>query len=75
MEMIKDEISFIAKTYADRPHFSLQVADENFGILKRDLEISKHIKMVSDEIDDKIDYKIVLNILPLIENIQDTIKK
>ena len=49
MDMIKEEIDFISKKYADKPHFALQVADENFGILKRDLEISKYIRKVSDE--------------------------
>jgi len=50
MDQIKEEINFISKTYIDRPHFALQVADENFGLLKRDLEIAKHFKKVSDEI-------------------------
>ena len=49
LDMVKEEISFISKVYADRPHFTLQVADENFGILKRDLEIAKHIRKCSDE--------------------------
>jgi len=49
MDMIKEEISYIADVYADRPHFALQVTDENFGILKRDLEIAEHIRKVSDE--------------------------
>ena len=49
MDQIKEEITFISKTYVDRPHYALQVADENFGLLKRDLEIAEHFKKVSDE--------------------------
>ncbi len=50
MDMVKEEITFIAKSYVDRPHFMLDVADENFGILKRDAEIAQHIRKCSDEI-------------------------
>jgi len=49
IEMIKEEISFISKTFADRPHLALQVADENFGILARDVEIAQHIRECSDQ--------------------------
>jgi len=48
-DMIKEEIAYISKAYADRPHFTLQVADENLGILKRDLETAKHIRKCSEE--------------------------
>ena len=49
LAMIKEELLFISKAYADRPHFALQVADENFGIFKRDAEIAEHIRKCSDE--------------------------
>ena len=49
LDMVKEEISYISKVYADRPHFALQVADENFGLLKRDVEIAKHIRKCSEE--------------------------
>ena len=44
LEQVKDELHYISKKYADRPHHTLYVADENFGILKRDVEIAKIIK-------------------------------
>jgi hypothetical protein len=47
--MIKEEISLISRTFVDRPHLALQIADENFGILTRDVEIAQHIRECSDE--------------------------
>ena len=49
MDMVKDEIKFISKKFSDRPHFTLQVADENFGVFKRDAEIAAHIRECSDK--------------------------
>lgn len=43
VEQIKEEITFIAKAFVDRPHFTFRLSDENFGILKRDVEIAEHI--------------------------------
>ncbi len=44
IEQVRDEINYVAKKFADRPHHMLYLADENFGILKRDVEIAKIIK-------------------------------
>ena len=49
IEMIKEEIYFISKIFSDRPHFTLQVSDENFGLLKRDVEIAKYVRKCADE--------------------------
>ena len=38
------KLHFISKKYSDRPHHYLDITDENFGILKRDVEIAKIIK-------------------------------
>ena len=38
-----EELKFISKKFADRPHHLLRIADENFGILKRDIEIAEEI--------------------------------
>ena len=48
-EQVKEEINYVAKKYADRPHHMLYLADENFGILKRDVEIAKVIKNANKE--------------------------
>ena len=50
MEMVKDELNYIAKKYRDRPHHTLFLVDFNFGILKRDVEIAEHIKKCKDDI-------------------------
>ena len=34
----------LCKKYADRPHMTMFLADENFGILKRDEEVAEMIK-------------------------------
>jgi radical SAM superfamily enzyme YgiQ (UPF0313 family) len=44
IEQVKEEITFLAKTYSDRSYFTLFIADENFGIFPRDSEIAAHIK-------------------------------
>jgi radical SAM superfamily enzyme YgiQ (UPF0313 family) len=43
IEQVKEELRFICKRYSDRPHFMLTISDENFGILKRDVEIADYI--------------------------------
>ena len=43
LEVVKDELVYIAKKYSDHPHIVLNLADDNFGILKRDVEIAEHI--------------------------------
>jgi len=44
IEQVKEELNYVCKKYADRPHHIMYLADENFGILKRDVEIAEHIK-------------------------------
>ena len=39
IEQVKEELNYVCKKYADRPHHMMYLADENFGILKRDVEI------------------------------------
>ncbi len=41
MEQVEEEIRYVSKRYADRPHHTVYMVDENFGILKRDVEIAK----------------------------------
>ena len=44
IEQIKEELRYVSKKFADRPHLNMFLADENFGILKRDIEIAEAIK-------------------------------
>jgi putative methyltransferase len=48
LEVVKDELTYIAKKYNDHPHLVLNLADDNFGILKRDVEIAEHIRKTRD---------------------------
>lgn len=43
IEQVKEEIDFIGRHFSDRPHMTLHINDENFGILPRDAEIADHI--------------------------------
>ena len=49
IEMVKEELKYIAKKYRDRPHHTLFLVDFNFGILKRDIEIAEAIKKCKDD--------------------------
>ncbi|MDB9710463.1 radical SAM protein [Candidatus Pelagibacter ubique] len=49
IEQVTEELHYISKKYADRPHHTLYLADENFGILKRDVEIAKVIKECNEK--------------------------
>ena len=44
IEQVAEELKYVSKKYADRPHHTMFIADENFGILKRDVEIAELIK-------------------------------
>ena len=48
IDQVKDEISYVAKKYSDRPYQTFFLADENFGILKRDIAIAEHIAYCRD---------------------------
>ena len=49
IEQIEEELKYVSKRYADRPHHTMYIADENFGILKRDVEIAEIIKKCSKD--------------------------
>src|SRR3989338_4316954 len=50
MAQVKEEISFISRAFKNSPHLTLQIADENFGILHRDIEVAEHIKKCSEDL-------------------------
>ena len=43
-EQVFEEITFLSKIYADRPNYTLHIADENFGIFERDHKFAAHIR-------------------------------
>lgn len=43
IDQVKAEIDLICNRYSDRPYMGLLLADENFGILARDVEIAEYI--------------------------------
>lgn len=43
IDQVKEEIDFIGHHFSDRPHMTLHINDENFGILSRDAEIAETI--------------------------------
>ena len=49
IEQVEEEIKYVSKKYVDRPHHTMYMVDENFGILKRDIEIAKIIKKCKDD--------------------------
>jgi radical SAM superfamily enzyme YgiQ (UPF0313 family) len=48
IEQIKEELKYVSKKYADKPHHTMYLVDENFGILKRDVEIAEAIKKCNE---------------------------
>jgi len=49
-EQVKEELRYVSKKYADRPYHTMFLADENFGILKRDVEIAEAIKKCKEDL-------------------------
>ena len=49
IEQIEEELKYVSKRYADRPHHTMYLVDENFGILKRDVEIAKLLKKCKED--------------------------
>jgi radical SAM superfamily enzyme YgiQ (UPF0313 family) len=49
MEQVREELKFISKKWANRKSHILRLADENFGILKRDVEIAEEIRKCKEE--------------------------
>jgi radical SAM superfamily enzyme YgiQ (UPF0313 family) len=50
IEQIEEELNYVSKKYVDRPHHTMYLVDENFGILKRDVEIAKILKKCKENI-------------------------
>ncbi|OGW84129.1 MAG: hypothetical protein A2987_00200 [Omnitrophica bacterium RIFCSPLOWO2_01_FULL_45_10] len=51
LKRVKEEIAYIAKKSSQFKVGALLITDSNFGIMKRDLEIAKHIRKMQDEYD------------------------
>ena len=49
MDQVKEELRYVSKKYADRPHHTMYLVDENFGILKRDVEIAEAIRKCKED--------------------------
>ena len=56
IEQVKEELAYVSKKYADRPYLTMYLADENFGIMKRDIEIAYALKKCKE------DYKYPLSV-------------
>jgi radical SAM superfamily enzyme YgiQ (UPF0313 family) len=50
LELVHDELKYLSEKYSDRPHQPLYLADENFGILARDIEVAKYVREFSEGI-------------------------
>ena len=37
IEQVEEELKYVSKRYVDRPHHTMYIVDENFGILKREV--------------------------------------
>ncbi len=49
IEQVEEELRYVSKKYVDRPHHTIYLADENFGILKRDVEVAKIIRKCNED--------------------------
>lgn len=49
IEQVKEEIDYICRYFVDRSHFTLILADENFGIIEHDAEIAQYIRECSNK--------------------------
>jgi hypothetical protein len=49
IRQVEEELKYVSKKYADRPHHTVYMVDENFGILKRDVEIAKMLVKCKEE--------------------------
>ncbi|MGO9016315.1 MAG: B12-binding domain-containing radical SAM protein [Dissulfurispiraceae bacterium] len=50
VDIVKEEILYLAKKYRDFPHKTLIITDDNFGIKDRDIEIAKCLVETKDQI-------------------------
>jgi radical SAM superfamily enzyme YgiQ (UPF0313 family) len=49
IEQVEEELRYVSKKYSDRPHHVMYLTDENFGILKRDVEIAHIIRKCKED--------------------------
>ncbi len=49
IEQVKAETDYIASRYKEYPNILMYIADDNFGIFDRDVEIAQHIRSVSEK--------------------------
>ena len=49
-DMVKEEMEYLFNHFKGKDHYRLYIADENFGILGRDIEIAKHLLWCSENI-------------------------
>lgn len=49
MDQVREELDYLCQRYRDRPEFTLYISDENFGILKRDVEVAQYIRECSEK--------------------------
>ena len=49
LELVYVELKYLSEKYSDRPHMPLYLADENFGILARDIEVANYVRKFSEE--------------------------
>ncbi len=49
IEQVRAEMEYICRRFSDRPDFTIYISDENFGILKRDVEVAEHIRECSEK--------------------------
>ncbi len=47
LDVVKEEITFIASKYSDCPHIPLFICDENFGLFNTDVETAEYLRAVS----------------------------
>ncbi len=50
LAQVKEEMLFLSKKYSDRPHFTFYIADDNFGIFPRDIDVAEYLKKCSVEL-------------------------
>jgi radical SAM superfamily enzyme YgiQ (UPF0313 family) len=50
MEQVEAELRYISRRFTDRPDMLLYIVDENFGILKRDVEIAALVRGAKDSV-------------------------
>ncbi len=50
LEQVEEELRYVSRKFADRPHYTMFLADENFGILARDVEIAECIRKCKEDL-------------------------